>query len=88
MANTKSAIKKVRSDKRKTAINFGRKNRLKNAVRKFKSLLPAKVQEAKEFYPVLQKRLDITAKTGVMHKNKSSRLKSKFKKLLNEKSTG
>ena len=42
MANTKSAIKRIRRISKQTAVNKARKSRYKNALKKMNSLIEAK----------------------------------------------
>lgn len=72
----KQAIKKVRQDKRKTAINLAVKSNYKKAVLAFKKSPTAAALIA------AYKALDKAAKTNVIHKNKAGRLKSRLSKKL------
>jgi|GEM_PF-5055725 len=82
MANTKSAKKKIRVDARRRKINLRRKNRLKNIIKDLKKALEKSKDEAKKIFPVLQKRVDISAKTKIISKNKANRIKSRFSRKL------
>jgi small subunit ribosomal protein S20 len=72
----KQAIKKVRQDKRKTAMNLLRKTAYKKAVHEFRKKPSAAGLTA------VYKALDKAAKGNVIHKNKASRLKSRLSKLV------
>lgn len=72
----KQAIKKVRQDRRKTAINLRRRLAYKKAVHDFRK------KPAAARLTAVYKALDLAAKTNVIHKNKASRLKSRLSKLL------
>ena len=48
MANTKSAIKRIRRISRQTAINKSRKSRFKNAIKKMNSILEEKKKKEAE----------------------------------------
>lgn len=76
MPVTKQAIKKVRADRHKTAINLVRKIAFKKAIGNFRKKPTAAGLGA------LYKALDKAAKTNVIHKNKASRLKSRLSRLL------
>ena len=53
MANTKSAIKRIRRIAKQTAVNKIRKNRYKNALKKMNVLIEGKKKsEALKFLPV------------------------------------
>ncbi len=70
----KQAIKKVRQDKRKTAINLAVRSKYKKAVLAFRKNPTAALLTA------AYKALDRAAKTNVIHKNKAARLKSRLSK--------
>lgn len=72
----KQAIKKVRQDKRKTVMNLKVKKAYKTAVLAFRKKPSADLLKS------AFKALDRAAKTNVIHKNKSARLKSRLSKLL------
>ena len=81
MANTKSAIKKVRKITRQTAVNRARKSKFKNAIKKMNLLLESKNKvEAKEFLPKLNSELMKVAKTGLIKKENASRNISRITK--------
>lgn len=80
MPNIKSAIKKVRKDKRRTAVNLRWRRRYKEAVKR------ARQKSNPENLKVAQKELDKAAKKGVIKKGKAARLKSRLSKLAHGKS--
>ena len=54
MANTKSAIKRIRRISRQTIVNKSRKSKYRNAIKKMNLLLESKKKkEALEFLPKL-----------------------------------
>ena len=74
MANTKSAIKRIRRITKQTLVNKARKSRYKNALKKIKLLIEAKNKtEALKFLPKLNSELMKIAKTGVIKKQNASR---------------
>ena len=74
MANTKSAIKRIRRISRQTIVNKTRKSRFKNAIKKMNSLLVSKKKkEALAFLPKLNSELMKVAKTGIIKKQNTSR---------------
>ena len=75
MANTKSAIKRIRRISKQTAVNKVRKSRYKNALKKMNSLI-----EAKKFLPKLNSELMKIAKTGIIKKQNASRNISRITK--------
>ena len=76
MPVTKQAIKKVRSDRRKTLMNSKRKRVLKAAIVTFRK------KPTPEGLRIVFKAADRAAKTNVIHKNRASRLKSRLSRLL------
>ena len=81
MANTKSAIKRVRRISKQTSVNKIRKSRYKNAIKKMNGLLEKKDKsEALKFLPKLNSELMRIAKTGVIKKQNASRNISRITK--------
>lgn len=73
----KSAKKALRQSKKKRVRNVKRANAYKTTIKEFKKLAAAgKKDEAKKYIAKVYKTLDKAAKTGVIKKNKASRLKS------------
>ena len=84
MANTKSAIKRIRRISRQTAVNRARKSRYKNALKKMNLLIDAKKKsEALKFLPKLNSELMKIAKTGIIKKQNASRNISRISKKIN-----
>ena len=74
MANTKSAVKRIRRISKQTSVNKIRKSRYKNAIKKMNVLLEKKNKtEALKFLPKLNSELMKIAKTGVIKKQNASR---------------
>ena len=81
MANTKSAIKRIRRITKQTAVNKARKSRYKNALKKMNSLIDTKKKsEALKFLPKLNSELMRVAKTGIVKKKNASRNVSRITK--------
>tara|TARA_B100001121_G_scaffold302696_1_gene315595 strand:- start:303 stop:563 length:261 start_codon:yes stop_codon:yes gene_type:complete len=81
MANTKSAIKKIRRISKQTVVNKARKSRYRNALKKMNSLIESKKKdEALKFLPKLNSELMKIAKSGVMKKQNASRNVSRITK--------
>ena len=81
MANTKSAIKKIRRISKQTVVNKARKSRYKNALKKMNALIESKKKtEALNFLPKLNSELMKIAKTGIIKKQNASRNVSKITK--------
>jgi len=81
MANHKSAIKRIRSDKAKYLRNRYIHKTTRNAVRKLRSLTDKK--EATKLLPEVVTLLDKLAKNNVIHKKKAANLKSKLTVFVN-----
>ncbi len=74
MANTKSAIKRIRRISKQTAVNKVRKSKFRNAIKKMNLLLESKKKkEALSFLPKLNSELMKIAKTGIIKKKNASR---------------
>ena len=84
MANTKSAIKRIRRISRQTIVNKTRRSRFKNAIKKMNTLLNSKKKkEALAFLPKLNSELMKIAKTGVIKKQNASRNISRITRKIN-----
>ena len=84
MANTKSAIKRIRRISRQTVVNKTRKNKFKNAIKKMNFLLVSKKKkEALAFLPKLNSELMKVAKTGIVKKQNASRNISRITRKIN-----
>ena len=84
MANTKSAIKRIRRISRQTVVNKSRKSKYRNAIKKMNILLESKKKkEALEFLPKLNSQLMKVAKTGIIKKKNASRNISRITKKIN-----
>ena len=81
MANTKSAIKRIRRISKQTAVNKARKSRFRNALKKMNALIDTKKKdEALKFLPKLNSELMKIAKSGVIKKQNASRNVSRVTK--------
>tara|TARA_B100000674_G_scaffold312283_1_gene259604 strand:- start:237 stop:497 length:261 start_codon:yes stop_codon:yes gene_type:complete len=81
MANTKSAIKRIRRISRQTEVNKARKSRFRNALKKMSLLIDSKrKEEALKFLPKLNSELMKIAKTGIIKKQNASRNISRITK--------
>lgn len=79
MANTISALKRVRITERRTAINRTRKTRLRHQIRKMRRLLDANDPSgAAEIAPATYSMIDRAAKWGIIKKNTAARYKSRL----------
>ena len=81
MANTKSAIKKIRRISKQTVVNKARKSRFRNVLKKMNFLIEEKKKdEALKFLPKLNSELMKIAKTGIVKKQNASRNVSRITK--------
>ena len=79
MPITRSAKKALRSSKRKRERNVEKKSALKRAVKKITKLVTEKkADEAKKYFPEVQKLLDKAAKTNILKPNAAARKKSRL----------
>ena len=84
MANTKSAIKRVRRILKQTSVNRSRKSKFKNAIKKMNLIIKKKdKKEALNFLPKLNSELIKVAKTVIVKKQNASRNISRITKKIN-----
>ena len=81
MANTKSAIKRIRRISKQTVVNKARKSKYKNALKKMNALIEDKKKaEALKFLPKLNSELMKIAKSGIIKRQNASRNVSRITK--------
>jgi small subunit ribosomal protein S20 len=81
MANTFSALKRVRMTERKTLVNRMRKTRLRHQIRTIRRLLESKdAAKAQAALPATFSVIDRSAKWGIIKKNTAARYKSRLVK--------
>ena len=81
MANTKSAIKRIRRVSKQTVVNKARKSRYKNALKKMNVLIESKKKaDALKFLPKLNSELMKIAKNGIIKRQNASRNVSRITK--------
>lgn len=79
MANTISALKRVRMTKRKTVVNRLRKSRLRHQIRSIRRLIESKDGKgAQAALPATFSIIDRSARWGVIKKNTAARYKSRL----------
>lgn len=79
MPITKSAKKALRKSLKNRERNLGRWSVLEEVLKNFARLIKAKkINEAKTYYPQVQKALDKATKQGIMKANTASRKKSRL----------
>ena len=79
MANTFSALKRVRQTKRKTQVNRLRKSRLRHQIRSVRRLIEQKdASAAQAALSQTFSMIDRSAKWGIIKKNTAARYKSRI----------
>jgi small subunit ribosomal protein S20 len=79
MANTYSALKRVRQTERRTEVNRKNKSRLRHQIRAMRRALTAKdAKAASELLSITFSVIDRSAKSGIIKKNTAARYKSKL----------
>ena len=87
MPITKSAKKSVRQSLKRKSRNIGKKRKIKDLLKKVKSLISEKkFKEVKLLVPQIYKLLDKAAKKGLIKKNTADRKKSRITKSINKNS--
>ncbi len=85
MANTKSAIKRLRSAERRRLRNRVYRGQARTAVQKARLLMDkGHLEEAREAVQVAVRALDKAAGKGIIHKNNAARRKSRLMQRLNQ----
>ena len=84
MANTKSAIKRIRRISRQSIVNKSRRSKFRKAIKKMNTLLDAKKKkDALKYLPKLNSELMKVAKTGIIKKQNASRNISRITRKIN-----
>jgi small subunit ribosomal protein S20 len=79
MANTYSALKRVRQIERRTETNQKNKSRLRHAIRALRRAITAKeAKSATELLPQTFSEIDRSVKVGIIKKNTAARYKSRL----------
>lgn len=85
MANTRSAMKQIRSSARKRGRNRVFRSQARTYINKTRRLIAeGKIEEAREEAQLAIVALDKAAQKGIIHKNKAARTKSRLMKRLNQ----
>jgi small subunit ribosomal protein S20 len=85
LANTQSAIKRIRSSERKRRINQVHRSQARTYVKRTRSLIAAgQLDDAEVAASRALAALDKAAQKGVIHKNNAARRKSRLMKQLNQ----
>lgn len=85
MANTKSAIKRIRSSERKRRINQVHRSRARTYVKNTRRLIASgELQDAEVMAQRALSALDRAAQKGIIHRNNAARRKSRLLRALNQ----
>lgn len=85
MPNIKSAVKRMRQNKKRRMINRRNLSRMRTTVKKFRALLQEqKVDEARQMLPTVYSIIDRSVRKGVIHSNTAARYKSRLTKRLTQ----
>jgi len=85
LANTKSAMKQIRSSARKRERNRLFRSRARTCINKTRRLIAeGRIEEAREEAQRAIVTLDKAAEKGIIHKNKAARCKSRLMKRLDQ----
>ena len=84
MPNIKSAKKRMRSNAKKANVNTLVSSSMKTAIKKFeKEIKAGNKEEAQNNLNIALQRIDKAKNSGLVHKNKAARLKSRLSKMNN-----
>ncbi len=85
MPNIKSAKKRVRSNAKKEKVNTQITSSMRTAIKNVeKSAKAGNKEETQNKLNIATQRIDKAMKSGLVHKNKAARLKSRLTKLKNQ----
>ncbi|BFH61392.1 MULTISPECIES: 30S ribosomal protein S20 [Paenibacillus] len=84
MPNIKSAVKRVKTNDKRRALNASQKSALRTAIKAADTaLVNTEVEAAKAAVQAASRKLDKAVSKGLVHKNAASRKKSRLAKKLN-----
>jgi small subunit ribosomal protein S20 len=84
MPNIKSAVKRMHSNAKKAEVNGLVTASMKTAIKKFeKEVKAGNKEEASNNLNIALQRIDKAVVSGLVHKNKAARLKSRLTKMRN-----
>lgn len=79
MANHKSAVKRIRQNEKRRAINRSSKSAMRTEIKKLRSALTlGDASRAQELLPAVVSIIDKSIQKGVLHKNAAARHKSRL----------
>ena len=80
MANSKSAEKRARQNKKRYELKHAQRSMVRTSVKTTAKSIEAKDKKATEVFKTAQSTVDKMASKGVIHKNKAARIKSRLNK--------
>jgi small subunit ribosomal protein S20 len=80
VARIKSALKNIRKNRRRNAINRARRSQLRTRVRRMRTLIAKKDVQAGAYLRETVSTIDRAVRKGVLHKNAAARHKSRLMK--------
>jgi len=80
VARIKSALKNIRKNGRRNAINRARRSQLRTRVRRMRTLIAKKDAQASVFITETVSTIDRAVRKGVLHRNAAARHKSRLMK--------
>lgn len=85
MANTKSAIKRIRSSEKKRVRNREVRSETRTYIKRARAQIEAgELEEAQQSVALAVRALDKAAEKGVLHQNNAARRKSRLVQKLNQ----
>jgi len=79
LAHSKSAKKRIRQNAKERLRNRSTKSALRTTIKKFNAALKTgEVESAAAAYKAVQKKVDTTARKGIVHKGTAARVKSRL----------
>ena len=80
MANSKSADKRARQNKKRYELKHAQRSMVRTSVKATVKAVEAKDKKVAEVFKTAQSTVDKMASKGVIHKNKAARIKSRLNK--------
>tara|TARA_B100000609_G_scaffold123982_1_gene98776 strand:+ start:191 stop:445 length:255 start_codon:yes stop_codon:yes gene_type:complete len=78
MANSKSANKRARQNRKRYELKHAQRSIVRTSVKNVLSAIETKDKKVKDTFKDSQSNIDRLANKGVIHKNKAARLKSRL----------
>ena len=80
MANSKSADKRARQNKKRYELKHAQRSMVRTSVKATEKAVEVNVKKVAEVLKTAQSTVDKMASKGVIHKNKAARIKSRLNK--------